>query len=229
MATTKSANNTSKTTKQYKEAKKGWIDRLSLYFMKRMDKVDKKHPPVTNIRRFIAYFIDFLLSNLLISIPIVFIQSGVTGKTDITQDLSGMELPYVYLICGCVLLLYLFYYVYIPLKVWPGQTPAKRFMNMKIVMLDNRDVTLKALLLRNVIGMAFIEGAVILTTFTLQAIFLTMDMSIPKLITNIFYGLTFLSILVTMTNPNRRMLHDFIAGTKSYKIPEEDKQQYTVL
>lgn len=226
-ATKKSKTNTKPSQpKVYREAKKGWIDRLSEYLLKFVDtKGSEGFPPVTNIRRAIAYFIDYILANILVVIPLVLIQGGVLQTTNTTQDLSRMELPYVYLITGVVFLLYVFYYVVVPYKIWPGQTPAKKLLGIKIVMKNNSDVTLGALFMRNVVCYILLDGSVFMTSYLIQLVALTMGVPIPKIISDVMYFVTFLSIIVTMTNQNRRMLHDLISGTKIYKINEE-KESY---
>lgn len=208
-----------KSKKVYNEPKLGFIDRLTVKLMsKQGSKLDENFPPVGNLRRFFGYLMDFFLANVLAVIPLVFIESRVTGSTETTQVLAGLPLPYVYLITALVFLLYILYYVVIPLKVWPGQTPAKRLLNYKIVMMDGSDVTLKALLLRNVFAMTFIEGAAFTTTYVIQLVVLTAGIDYPKFISYVCYFMTLLSIVVTWTNPNRRMLHDFIGGTKVYQL-----------
>ncbi|MCH4285786.1 MULTISPECIES: RDD family protein [Bacillota] len=208
-----------KSKKVYNEPKLGFIDRLTVKLMsKQGSKLDENFPPVGNLRRFFGYLMDFFLANVLAVIPLVFIESRVTGSTETTQVLAGLPLPYVYLITALVFLLYILYYVVIPLKVWPGQTPAKRLLNYKIVMMDGSDVTLKALLLRNVFAMTFVEGAAFTTTYVIQLVVLTAGIDYPKFISYVCYFMTLLSIVVTWTNPNRRMLHDFIGGTKVYQL-----------
>lgn len=216
-----------KTQKVYHDRKKGWIERLADYFATKMDlEQDPAHPPVGNLRRFFGYLIDFFLANLLVCVPIVFVESSIAHANDITQDLRVVSLPMAYLIVALVFIFYLFYYVYIPWKIWPGQTPAKRLLGYKIIMMDNSEVTLKALLLRNVVGLVIIEGTVFMTTFLVQLICLSLGYeAVPAIIGYIYYFITFLSILVTMTNKPRRMIHDYLGGTKLYKI-DETKEKY---
>ena len=224
-ATTKKSFQEPKKKKAYNDQKLGWIDRLSVDLLKKQDSIvkDKQHPPVSNIKRFIGYLIDFFIANVIACVPLVAIQSVVKGTTDVTQALADMELKWVYIITGAVFIMYLLYYVYIPLKVWPGQTPAKRLMKYKIVMMDNSDVTLKALLLRHVLGFIFLEGAVFMTTYVIQLVVITLSIGYSQYVSYICYGLTMLSILVTFTNYNRRMFHDYVSGTKVYQIPQEEK------
>lgn len=75
---------------------------------------------------------DFFLANVLAVIPLVFIESRVTGSTETTQVLAGLPLPYVYLITALVFLLYILYYVVIPLKVCQARHPPKRLLIIKL-------------------------------------------------------------------------------------------------
>lgn len=145
----KTTGNNKKPTKHYREKKLGLIDRLSIALLKKQDTLvkDTEHSPVSNIRRFFGYLIDFMLANIFCVIPLVIIQASLTGSTNTTQILAGIPLHWAYIITFFVFLFYTFYYVYIPLKIWPGQTPAKRLLNYKIVMMDNSKATAKALFL----------------------------------------------------------------------------------
>lgn len=216
-----------KANKVYHDRKQSWIDRLAEYFAKRMeDTASPGYPPVGNLRRLICYLMDFFLANVLCCVPFVLIQGIVNETTDITQDLRVVELPYAYAIVAIAFLLYIFYYVWIPYKIWRGQTPAKRMLGYKIIMQDNSEVTLKALFLRNVVGLVVIEGAMFLTSYILQLICLTIGVEqVPNLVSYAYYFILLLSVLVTMTNASRRMFHDMIAKTKTYKL-DEQQQSY---
>lgn len=222
MTNTKKAQNTKK-NHSYQEPKMSFIDRMTVAMMKKEEdeKSEKNYPPVANIRRFFGYLFDFFLANVLAVIPLVFIQSRLTGSTNTTQVLAGLPLMWVYIITALVFAMYIIYYVWIPYKIWPGQTPAKRLLGYKIVMKDGSDVTLKALFLRNVFAMTFLEGAAFTTTYVIQLIVLTIGIDYPSYISYICYFMTLLSIVVTWTNPNRRMIHDFVGGTKVYKLDQE--------
>lgn len=212
-----------KTAKVYHEKKKSWIDRLADYFAKRMEDTSSVgYPPVGNLRRLLSYFIDFFLANVLCCIPFVIIQGIVNDTTNITQDLRVMDISYAYVTVFLAIVLYLFYYVFVPYKIWSGQTPGKRLLGYRIVMQDNSDVTLKALCMRHVVGLVCIEGAMFLTTYILQLICITIGLEqVPQFISYVYYFILLLSVLVTMTNASRRMFHDMIAKTKTYKLDEE--------
>lgn len=220
-AATKQNKNVSQ--KVYSEKKLGLIDRLSVSLLKKQDSIvkDEAHPPVGNLKRFFAYLFDFFLANVLACIPLVAIQSIVTGSTNVSQALTGMDLSWVYIITACVFVMYFLYYVMIPLKVWPGQTPAKKLLGIKIVMMNNEEVTGTALFLRNVVALTFLEGASFLITYVIQLIVLTAGISYPQFASYICYFMTMISIMVTFTNYNRRMIHDFIGGTKEYQLQRD--------
>ena len=217
--------------KKYREKKVGFIDRLSIALLRKQDSVtiDKEHPPVSNLRRLIGYLIDFFLANVFSVIPLVIIQACLTGDTNTTQVLAGIPLYWAYIITLCVFLFFTFYYVYIPWKIWPGQTPAKRLLHFKIVMMDNSPATFKALFLRNVIAFTFIELAAFMTTYVMQLIVLTSGIDYPSFFSYVTYFMTLLSVVVTMTNYNRRMIHDFIGGTKVYMVEKETKEDFRAL
>lgn len=227
----KTTGNNKKPTKHYREKKLGLIDRLSIALLKKQDTLvkDTEHSPVSNIRRFFGYLIDLMLANIFCVIPLVIIQASLTGSTNTTQILAGIPLHWAYIITFFVFLFYTFYYVYIPLKIWPGQTPAKRLLNYKIVMMDNSKATAKALFMRNVIGMTFLELAAFTTTYVVQLIVLTAKIDYPASFGYITYFMTFLSFIITLTNYDRRMLHDYLGKTKVYMLQKEEVSDYHAL
>lgn len=231
MTNTKKVYNEPKNKKQYNDPKLGLIDRLTVKLMNKQHEfqVNEDFKVVTNIRRFISYLIDFFFANVLAVIPLVIIQSKLTGSTNTTQVLTGLPIVWVYIITILVFVVYTLYYVVIPWKVWPGQTPAKRLIGYKIVMKDGSDPTLKALFLRNVIAMTFIEGAAFTTTYAIQLVVLTMKIDYPAFVSTICYFMTLLSVLVTMTNPQRRMIHDYVGGTMVCMVDKEKKEAYKAL
>lgn len=231
MSNTKTTKNYNGSKKHYNEKKVGFIDRLSIALLRKQETIvkDEDHPPVTNVRRFFGYLIDFVLSNIFCVIPLVIIQACITGSAETTQILAGIPLYWAYIITLCVFLCFIFYYVYIPWKIWPGQTPAKRLLRYKIVMMDSSPANFKALFLRNVIAMTFIESAVFTTTYVVQLVVLTAKIDYPSYFGYITYFMTFISFLFTLTNYNRRMIHDYLGGTKVYMLEKESDGDYRAL
>ena len=117
--------------RHYREKKLGLIDRLSIALLKNRNTLVRYRAfSRVEYQKILRYLIDFMLANIFCVIPLVIIQASLTGSTNTTQILAGIPLHWAYIITFFVFLFYTFYYVYIPLKIWPGQTPAKRFIKL---------------------------------------------------------------------------------------------------
>lgn len=177
----------------------------------------KQITPQANVgffKRFFAYLLDFYIGMLLCSLPIV-LANGILNQSEKMQmNLFYFEGMTFYIVAALSLLMGFWYYVYIPCKVWKGQTLAKHLFHFKIVKMDGSDVDLKSLFLRQVIGMFIIEGSVIAASSLLRQI-MTYVTTINFVDPLIYAGLviTVLSAIMMIFGKNRRMLHDFIGTT----------------
>lgn len=166
------------------------------------------------IKRFCGYLIDFYIGMLLCSLPIV-LGNGIINQSEKMQmNLFFFEGTTFYIIAALSLLIGFWYYVYIPLKVWKGQTLAKRMLHLKIVKVDGENVDMKALFLRQVVGMFLVEGAVIACSSLLRQM-LTYITAINFVDSFIYigFGISIVSILLMVFSRKRRMIHDFIGTT----------------
>ena len=221
--------NNKKPTKHYREKKLGLIDRLSIALLK-TGYPCKRYRAFSRVeyQKIFGYLMDFMLANIFCVIPRSSSKASLTGLDEYYTN-TDIPLHWAYIITFFVFLFYTFYYVYIPLKIWPGQTPAKRLLNYKIVMMDNSKATAKALFMRNVIGMTFLELAAFTTTYVVQLIVLTAKIDYPASFGYITYFMTFLSFIITLTNYDRRMLHDYLGKTKVYMLQKEEVSDYHAL
>lgn len=178
---------------------------------------ERKQTPQANVgffKRFFAYLLDFYIGMLLCSLPIV-LANGILNQSEKMQmNLFYFEGTTFYVVAALSLLMGFWYYVYIPCKVWKGQTLAKHLFHFKIVKMDGSDVDLKALCLRQIVGMFVIEGSVIAASSLLRQI-MTYITTINFVDPLIYVGLaiTILSAIMMIFGKNRRMLHDFIGTT----------------
>ena len=107
-------------------------------------------------RRFGAYLLDWYIGALFTSFPIAIVSQKIYGTM---KNQNLLKYPHqLGLICGLLALLgAMFYYVIIPLVINRGQTIGKRICHIKIVKSDGKDVGLKELILREVLGAIIIE------------------------------------------------------------------------
>ena len=124
----KTTGNNKKPTKHYREKKLGLIDRLSIALLKKQDTLvkDTEHSPVSNIRRFFGYLIDFMLANIFCVIPLVIIQASLTGSTNTGWHSVALGIYYHIL---CILILYVLLCVY-TIKNMAGTDTRKAFIKL---------------------------------------------------------------------------------------------------
>lgn len=171
---------------------------------------------VGNFKRFFAYLLDYYLGLLLCSLPIV-LANGIINQSEKMQmnlfffDNQPMLLYFVAIVS---LLLGYYYYIHIPLKVWKGQTVAKRLFHFKIVKKDGNEVDLKTLILRYVVGFTIVEGSLISCSSILrQLLTYVTKINFVDSLMQIGTYVSLASCLLVFVTKNRKMLHDFIAGT----------------
>lgn len=182
--------------------------------------IDKTPNNVAFNRRLGAYVLDWIIGGIFSGLPAVFIYGGVTGKSDMFSNLYvfeslGFERYWAYIAGLLCILFALFYYVYVPIKVYPGQTLAKKWLKLKIVMKDDSPVTFKALVIRQVLGLFIIEsGAVVVGAYIRQLVTLALSFYVDywwQWIGTIFF---IASAMLVAGTYSHRALHDYLANTK---------------
>ena len=111
-------------------------------------------------KRFISYIIDWYVGALCTAIPIAITSQKLTN-TMLNQNIVEFEQPYG-IISGVIAVLFaIFYFVIVPTYIYPGQTVGKRICKIKIVQNNNEPVTIKNMLLRQLLGIIVIEGVLV--------------------------------------------------------------------
>ena len=181
-----------------------------------------KNPSNVNIsRRIFAYIIDWLLGALIMMLPMWIIWLNGNGDPELLNAVSiwtiAVEMSYqdAYIAGFLALMFALFYYVFIPWKVYKGQTIGKRMMGFKIVRTDDSEVELKELILRQVVGIIVIESVLYNVSLLWEGLIsLMIGYNISIICMFIGFLITAGSCLIALSNQSRRMLHDYIAKTK---------------
>lgn len=199
-------------------------------------------------KRFIAYFIDFIVI-ALISSAITYIaflnpkyeeytkvsekynevlKSYYNGDIE-TEELSNLtkelsydmnKTGYVYLISG-ILIAILYYGVFV--TITKGQTLGKKIMNLKIVSAKDKDLKFYNYLIRCVILNGVISNIIplIALCFSKNTYF-----KIYNIGSNFNTLLMLVILLMIMLNKEERGLHDLIAGTKVVDVKSlEEKDE----
>lgn len=170
---------------------------------------------VSKVKRAVAFFADWYISTLLAGIPLLYMYSVQSGSTEVPASLTQFNgnMGVVAGLIGIVVIT--FYYVVVPLKFNKGQTLAKSVLGVKIVQKDGSEVTAKSLIKREILGVMIVEAGLVSSSKYLREIFLILGMgNIYKALGTIAIIIPFISILIMLFNKERKMLHDFIGGTK---------------
>lgn len=182
--------------------------------------IDQRNNDVQFNKRLGAYVLDWIIGGIFTGLPAVMMYGAITGKSDMFSDLYvfqalGFEAYWAYLAGALCIVFALFYYVYVPYKIYPGQTLAKKWLNIKIVMEDDSDVTLKALLLRQVVGLFLLEsGSLVVCGYIRQMITLMLGIYVDYVWQWIGSIALVGSAMLTAGTNSHRSIHDYIAKTK---------------
>lgn len=177
--------------------------------------IESNPTTVNNFKRLFAYVIDWYAASMLAGIPVVFIYSIFFQDLEITQNITLLPMPYSILAGILAITVYLAYFIIVPLKIYPGQTFAKKIMNIKVVKNDNSDVDLITLLKREVIGVMIVEGYIAASSsYFHQIINILIGRDFNNIYVYLFGIITAVSMLWACASPQRKMFHDYIAKTK---------------
>ena len=182
--------------------------------------IDQRNNNVEFNKRLGAYILDWIIGGIFTGIPAIFIYGGVTGRSDMFSDLYVFEAlgfaSYWGYIAGILCVLFaLFYYVYVPYKIYPGQTLAKKWLHFKIVMEDDSPVTLKALMIRQVLGLFILEsGSLVVCSYIRQIITLFTGVYVDYIWQWIGSIVLIGSAMLAGGTRSHRAVHDYMAKTK---------------
>ncbi|SHJ95335.1 Uncharacterized membrane protein YckC, RDD family [Clostridium amylolyticum] len=166
-------------------------------------------------KRLIAYMLDWYLGSLFTSLPMIMIYMKVTDTQELNVNLFQYPEQYWLLAGGLGLLFAFFYYVFVPLTIWNGQTLGKRWCHFKIVKTDGKNVVFKELFFRQVIGIFLVEGALIFPSSLLRQI-LSLASNINFITPLMYLGIavSIISVLFVLFRKDHKAIHDLISNTR---------------
>ncbi len=182
-----------------------------------MQKLDKEGiNDVSYLRRLIAYGFDWYVGGVLASLPVILIYMILNDEaTIIPQNLSIFTHPYNISAGALSFMVAVFYYVAIPIFVFPGQTVGKKLLKLKIVQDDCQDVNGKQLIFRQLVMILLIEGSVYGSSNMLhQLINIISGVNFSGVYSYIGLSITAVSILLVIISKSKRALHDVLSGTR---------------
>lgn len=176
--------------------------------------------PASVARRFFAYLIDWYVGALCSAVPISIVSAQITG--DITnQYLVDFPVPWGYIAGAGALLFAAFYYIAVPLVIWPGQTPGKRLCGIQITLADGSPVDLPHLALRQIVGITVIEGVIANASgIWHQMLTIATGINFVHPLMYVGFAITLVSCAMILIRKDHRCLHDFIGGTKVCAAPK---------
>lgn len=173
----------------------------------------KYYESAGNIKRLAAYAIDWYITSLLVMAPVALLYSIETGKKALAIDISLLSLPYANIAFVIGLILSVYYLVYSPLKT--GQTLGKKALSIKVVKMDGNDIDLKTMLIREIVGVILIEGVMFtVSTYFHEIMAIMMNIPYSNYVAYAFMAVLVVSIIIAIIKPEKRMIHDYLAGTK---------------
>ena len=182
--------------------------------------IDQRKNDVEFNKRLGTYILDWIVGGIFTSLPAILIYGAVSGKDEVFSNLyifknTGLAEYWAYIAGLLCVLFALFYYVYVPYKIYPGQTLAKKWQGLQIVMENQSNVTLKALLLRQIIGLFIVEsGALVVCGYLRQMMALLTNPYVDVVWQWTGSILLILSAMLVAGTNSHRAIHDYIAKTK---------------
>lgn len=183
--------------------------------MKYLERLINRKPNKTSlIKRAFAYGIDWYLGSVLASIPLILTYYMMHNNAkNIPNQLSLFHGPLVIAVALLCFTVTFLYYVMIPVH-YHGATLGKRIVHLKIVNDDYTEISLKKLIIRQVVLMMLVEGSVYATTATFhQLLRIYFDTSLINIYTTAGLIITVASVVLMLITKSHQSLHDLLCHT----------------
>lgn len=172
-------------------------------------------------KRFIAFLIDWYLSSLIGSIPVIIIQSIQGKDLLILNQLEGLSLPLAWTACILAMCFHFLYYCYFPSKSGKngltGQTPGMRAMHLQILSVDGSEAALAALSVRYMLLFIVLQGYLTSSSIYLTSLLqMSTDWYIIPYIQSFYYITVIISLSIYLLSRKKQFLHDILTNTKVY-------------
>lgn len=165
-------------------------------------------------KRFLGYLIDWYVGGLCTAIPISIMSQKLTN-TMLNQNIIEFENPYGITAGVLAIVFAIFYFVIVPTFIYKGQTLGKKLCKIKIVKKSNEEITLKNMLLRQVVGIIIIEGALVTASAIWHSIItIITQVNFVSPLMYVGFVMTAISILLMLFKGENRAIHDYLGGTK---------------
>lgn len=174
-------------------------------------------------KRFAAFIIDWYLSSLLGSIPVILIQSIQTKDLVILNQLEDLSLPLAWIACILALACHFFYYCYLPSKAGKngitGQTPGMKLVHLQLLTETEETVSLGTLTIRHMLLVVLLQGY--LTSSSIYLISLAQmrtGLYVVPYVQTFYYAVVLISLGLYFFSKKRQLLQDRLTRTRMYAL-----------
>lgn len=173
-----------------------------------------KNTDVNLGKRFLCYLIDWYVGALCSAIPISIVSQKLY-KTMLNQSILDFPSP-IGLYAGIVSVCFgLFYFLIVPTYINKGQTFGKKICHLKVVQKNGKEVTIKNMFLRQVVGIILIEGCLVTSSAMFhQILTLIFHINFVKPLMYVGIGISLISVALVVFGPEHRAIHDYVGNTK---------------
>ncbi|MEL6257178.1 MAG: RDD family protein [Bacteroidota bacterium] len=162
----------------------------------------------SKLTNFAAFYVDFAILNFLFLFTFLLSLFFLLPNGNI--KFSDFDAVFILIF----FLLHMFYFIFFEIY-WQGSTPGKSFFNLRVVNREGLPLTVKALVIRNLIRE--VELFIPIGTITLGVWFMKGDQFYLLLVSCLWL---FALMIFPLLNQEGRRLGDFIAGTVVVYVPK---------
>ena len=180
------------------------------------DKIEKSE---IRVRRLVALIIDWYLTSVFSAIPITFFLRESDALKTSMFDFSTYDYPMSLFLVFYGIVIFIIYYIIIPVYIFKGQTLGKKICGIQVIKEDFSNITLKTMLIREILGQTIIEGGIVISSSSLRQLFSIFGYAyLLKYFQYLAYALTVISIIFAFFQPYMQCFHDKMAKTVIIKL-----------
>lgn len=187
---------------------------------------------VNQSKRMMAYLIDWFVGALCMMLPLclgwMFLTHDQESMTQVNvfRLAEASDMRTALILGGLGLLMACFYYIWVPYKIYPGQTVGKKTMGIQIEKTDGSSLRFKDLLIRQGLGLLILEGVLFNPSRLWQDMLcLASGLNFSGYLLYLGIAITLVSGLMALCAPSKRMLHDYLAGTIEKEVALKGRDQ----
>lgn len=163
-------------------------------------------------RRFAAYLVDWYLGALATALPVSVVSMKLFGTVQ-NQNIMTFQPPFGLIAGALGLFAALIYYVAVPVLLWRGQTPGKRWLKIKIVSGDGQEAGIGQLIIRQLLGIIVVEGSLVsASTIWHQMVSIATGIEVVRPLMYAGMAVSLVSAVLVLMG-RRRAIHDMLGGT----------------